>query len=493
MACLIRNVDFFRQQYADSVKCLCSEMEDGEFRSVLFKISDELFKEGITWGRMIALFALVGEFMLTCLSQNGSTDHYNCLSELVDYSLEDWIEDHNGWKNLPDWMIDESDTPKSHLLSDWIRSLISWRRQFTSICAEVTNKIYLSLVSMYQQSKMALNSILEADTYMKSEHNRRVSFQNICHLSSAFKSHLVDAGFFYLQEEDKIECAFCQIKISDWITYDNLLREHIKINPMCPFLRGDNVGNIPERNDFLVEPLDSTVSYKPKHPRMSNIARRRSTFSNWPLEKPESQLLVECGLFYTGVQDVVNCYFCGVGIAHWEPSDDPWHEHARLSPDCGLLNIEKYKKIHKDQKQFKKYYKVHPNEMTVQDSVSDIIEQAQDIFPEYLVSEIVKMKNGNIFSLQELCDDILKLKLSLNKTNDESISISENDIYLNDSESNNTIENNTNICKICMNKERNAVFQPCGHLVCCLTCAGLISDCPLCRTFITSKIKIYVA
>ncbi|ELT99769.1 hypothetical protein CAPTEDRAFT_30490, partial [Capitella teleta] len=42
----------------------------------------------------------------------------------------------------------------------------------------------------------------------------------------------------------------------------------------------------------------------------------------------------------------------------------------------------------------------------------------------------------------------------------------------------------SNTCKVCFDAEVNCVFLPCGHLVCCMSCAEQVSNCPLCRTSI---------
>lgn len=48
------------------------------------------------------------------------------------------------------------------------------------------------------------------------------------------------------------------------------------------------------------------------------------------------------------------------------------------------------------------------------------------------------------------------------------------------------------LCTICMDKKRDAVFQQCGHICCCIGCAKVMKSCPICQT--TSKaIKIFNA
>ncbi|KAK7864090.1 hypothetical protein R5R35_002734 [Gryllus longicercus] len=47
-------------------------------------------------------------------------------------------------------------------------------------------------------------------------------------------------------------------------------------------------------------------------------------------------------------------------------------------------------------------------------------------------------------------------------------------------------------CVVCMDKECEVVFVPCGHLCCCTRCSQSLEDCPLCRTGIKQKIRVLV-
>ncbi|XP_075226321.1 death-associated inhibitor of apoptosis 2-like [Lycorma delicatula] len=48
------------------------------------------------------------------------------------------------------------------------------------------------------------------------------------------------------------------------------------------------------------------------------------------------------------------------------------------------------------------------------------------------------------------------------------------------------------LCKICMDREIEIVFLPCGHLVTCVQCAHSLSDCPLCRKEILGTLYNWV-
>ncbi|XP_072976143.1 E3 ubiquitin-protein ligase SP1-like [Typha angustifolia] len=47
------------------------------------------------------------------------------------------------------------------------------------------------------------------------------------------------------------------------------------------------------------------------------------------------------------------------------------------------------------------------------------------------------------------------------------------------------------ICVICLEQEYNAVFVPCGHMCCCMTCSSHLSSCPLCRRRIDQVVKTF--
>lgn len=47
-------------------------------------------------------------------------------------------------------------------------------------------------------------------------------------------------------------------------------------------------------------------------------------------------------------------------------------------------------------------------------------------------------------------------------------------------------------CKICLNAEVGVVFQPCGHLCCCVQCASAVQKCPICRKQISGSVRTFI-
>lgn len=46
---------------------------------------------------------------------------------------------------------------------------------------------------------------------------------------------------------------------------------------------------------------------------------------------------VRAGFYYTGTSDIVQCFYCGLKLRNWDPSDDPWVEHARHGKNCPFV------------------------------------------------------------------------------------------------------------------------------------------------------------
>ncbi|KAM9500011.1 inhibitor of apoptosis protein-like isoform 4-T6 [Salvelinus alpinus] len=48
-------------------------------------------------------------------------------------------------------------------------------------------------------------------------------------------------------------------------------------------------------------------------------------------------------------------------------------------------------------------------------------------------------------------------------------------------------------CKVCMDKEVNIVFIPCGHLVVCKECAPSLRKCPICRGLVKGTVRTFLS
>lgn len=111
--------DEFEYRYDNAFADLCSQLdleaqrpgqetttagtEVSAARTIFLAVVNELFAEGATWSRIVALFALSGALSLACMT-NGQRHLVNSIVEwtciYIKTHLVHWIDDHNGWVNI---------------------------------------------------------------------------------------------------------------------------------------------------------------------------------------------------------------------------------------------------------------------------------------------------------------------------------------------------------------------------------------------------------
>ncbi|CAJ0829434.1 3177_t:CDS:1 [Entrophospora sp. SA101] len=97
---------------------------------------------------------------------------------------------------------------------------------------------------------------------------------------------------------------------------------------------------------------------------------------------------------------------------------------------------------------------------------------------EMLENKLVKM-NDRILSLKKKLHVEMDINQGLVEENDELM------------EENEKLKKQILVCKICLDEPVTHCTLPCRHLVSCETCVDKVEDCVLCRTKITSCIRIY--
>lgn len=74
---------------------------------------------------------------------------------------------------------------------------------------------------------------------------------------------------------------------------------------------------------------------QPRHPSFIKCCDRLDSFVNWPEKRRQTpNQLAANGLFYTGIEDRVTCFMCGVTLKYWNYFDDIKSEHVRWSKAC---------------------------------------------------------------------------------------------------------------------------------------------------------------
>ncbi len=257
---------------------------------------------------------------------------------------------------------------------------------------------------------------------------------------------LAEAGLYCLKDSDRVRCYSCNGTLSKWMDTDNPQAEHARHFPTCAFVKCQAASaqclaaaQLPAGN----APVDPAT--------MSSLQARIASFAGH--EHPFTRkgintlALAEAGLYCLKNKDHVCCYSCKKTLSNWMSTDNPQTEHARYFPDCALVKCQAASAQCPAAAQL-------PNTETLS----------------------VGMQNLNIASAANASTPAVDAAL----IDEEQRLIAEN---------RQLIEART--CKVCMDKETNTVFLPCGHLVSCQECAPKLRDCPLCRTYIRGTVKSF--
>ncbi|KAL5011157.1 hypothetical protein ScPMuIL_013462 [Solemya velum] len=200
---------------------------------------------------------------------------------------------------------------------------------------------------------------------------------------------LAQAGFYSTGNFDEVACFSCNSRKQNWQMDDNPLAVHRSIKPDCPFITGQDSGNVPitnestQSNQFSTTSLNfnnsrqrlrnpGEMSYHPQDASGANVAEGRpgrvglssehlngldisvsrleeigslryemhrlETFRNWPQSVPVSkEEVARAGMYYTGLADRCQCVFCKGMLRNWEPGDVPRIEHAHHFPRCPFI------------------------------------------------------------------------------------------------------------------------------------------------------------
>lgn len=344
---------------------------------------------------------------------------------------------------------------------------------------------------------------------------------------------LAAAGFFYLDVRDSCRCAFCGNYVGDWVEGDTPMTEHGQLFPMCPFVRGLHVGNLPiceeegsassppaagppspghdeagpHRNPnsgperivgcgggdgdiqgvSLMEVGSPTEIEKsilkhtgPLHANYATVEARIRTFKEWPPALPQRpRELAEAGFYYIGLSDQVKCFYCDGGLRNWQEEDLPWTEHARWFSGCVFVRLVKGDEF------VTRAREERPTDKTVVTTHDKSSEEEGE-------EEEVQVAN-NEEEEENKKDDKEPAKPSSEKSASPCLSPTTAspppESSLQD-ENQRLKEQKT--CKICLDDDVAVVFLPCGHLCACVSCAPSLRQCPVCRTKIQGTVRTYM-
>ncbi|XP_058505270.1 bcl-2-related ovarian killer protein homolog B-like [Solea solea] len=89
-------------------------------------VATEIFATGITWGKVVAMYAVAGALAVDCVRQERATNVHiivQSLGQFVRKYLVPWLKRRGGWVDITKCVVKKDLTPEQHWLSSIIESL----------------------------------------------------------------------------------------------------------------------------------------------------------------------------------------------------------------------------------------------------------------------------------------------------------------------------------------------------------------------------------
>ena len=361
------------------------------------------------------------------------------------------------------------------------------------------------------------------------------------------KRELAMSGMFYMGEEDKTKCYFCEVEIGRWEREDEPVPEHLRFSPHCPLLRRRTTNNVPiscealerllpppsydicglndqieiRRNAYTegtaatmdLPPLSmamptattsgsvsassstssspNTSTFYPEFPEYAIETARLRSFAEWPRTmKQRPAQLAEAGFFYTGTGDRVKCFSCGGGLKDWDEDDEPWEQHALWMGKCRYLKLMKGETF--IQSVVSKFMKTMSNNSEeVGESSNAVVVASASVTssdPQAATGSTVASESQTQQSFGIPCQ---QQEQQQQQEEVEQQPITTSNCNVADQKKPSSAIPEEKLCKICYAEEYNTAFLPCGHVVACAKCASSVTKCPLCRKPFADVMRVY--
>uniref|UniRef100_A0A8C9R4W8 RING-type E3 ubiquitin transferase n=1 Tax=Scleropages formosus TaxID=113540 RepID=A0A8C9R4W8_SCLFO len=329
---------------------------------------------------------------------------------------------------------------------------------------------------------------------------------------------LAKAGFYYVGRNDDVKCFCCDGGLRCWESGDDPWVEHAKWFPRCEYLLQEKgqefVHQIQARFPRLFEQLltngDGTsreftdppvVHLAPGEERSEDAVMMNTPVVMSALEMGFDRALVKqtvqskiltSGENYKAVQELVSDLLS----AEDEKREEEKERFAEEMASDGFTFLKKH------------HIALTQRLKSVQSLMDHLLEQSVILQREYDTI-------ASCTSVKQQTSQLIDLVLSKGNAAAEVFRnwIQKNDVYLLRelmAQSNEAVSPSQDLsdlpmeeqlrrlqeertCKVCMDKEVNIVFIPCGHLVVCKECAPSLRKCPICRGLVKGTVRTFLS
>lgn len=314
---------------------------------------------------------------------------------------------------------------------------------------------------------------------------------------------LAAAGFFYPGTADIVTCFSCGGSLKEWEPEDDPLIEHAHWFPSCSFLlqtKGENFirqAQLKNQDDDAIEKTDNynaadnvaCCEPQTQSPPLLKTNTKNDTI-DVVLETPAAQSVMMMG--YTREitkQAIEKCLHAGKS----KPS--------AVDIMQILFDMEEEEESENDEDE-----KVPTETENIkgetgnryQSTLEGGDEENNNTYSQCTEEPLTANTVYRSLSPVSACDLPRPIEENLKSLSIQQEPIPQSFSQLELNQMNDLMEENrklreSNKCKVCLDKDSNTVFLPCGHLATCAECATSLIKCPLCRQHIHGTVRVYLA
>ncbi|ABI35737.1 Iap-2 [Ectropis obliqua nucleopolyhedrovirus] len=330
---------------------------------------------------------------------------------------------------------------------------------------------------------------LPPPNFYKINENRLATLAKLQNLMRDDRAQLANQGFFYNHNDKCYECAYCFMRM------EKFNQRPIKYHTfsMCP----KSIENL-----------------------QGNFVLRKSSFINFKSARKKYVMscdaMAQNGFYYNGNTENIQCCKCKVVILKLNKNDDIKIIHKIYSPHCGFNRKQQQQQTSLSKLTFTKSFEPHSVLMSNILLTHEHQRQHNQIGTSWENTNVAEVATAPPYSLlyptlpinvstlhcenQKEENNNYVVANNMNQCENNTVDIVNNKINNqsgNDATNNNICSNETdstsdNTCKICLERERQICFLPCGHVATCEKCAKRCNKCCMCRKVIVNKLRIFM-
>ncbi|CAM2703323.1 unnamed protein product [Rotaria socialis] len=312
--------------------------------------------------------------------------------------------------------------------------------------------------------------------------SRQATFTTWKHESSPSVDDLVNAGFYYSDVKNIVQCFYCNGSLQTLGENDNPLIEHIKCFPHCSYakqLSGDELYNkVQIANSIQREPGKSQLS--------TNTTSEPLNTHRQKLQVMDEQLLsrlVAARLDLPISQRLLDRNFKLSIIKRC------WEDQLRLKRDDFVNEYDLFIACTILQKQVEHINGNKDNIIVPSIKMQSIIEEGRSdtLIQEQPAPSVTEMASTN--NSVAKANDVIQTASSVAESKIVSTTHAQNKPKEIVSETKLSVNNP---CILCRKEEKRLACIPCGHLAACVDCSKTIRTCPICRKCIEAFVRVYI-